>query len=89
VNIRSDRLRCVERAGAHEQAVAGYNVIAAPQGGSARLAKEHIVMMLAAASRQPERLRSRGARFDKLCLDPDVDDERTAGQTLTVPAVTA
>src|SRR5208282_415814 len=87
VNIRPDRVRCVERPGAHKQAVAGHDVIAAPQGGAAALAKEDVVV-LAGTPRQPERLRRHRAGFDELPLDPDVDHERTAGQTLTVATVT-
>src|SRR5271166_6252483 len=81
--LRPDRFRCVEGPGAYEQAVTGHDVIAAPQGGPAALAKEDVVV-LAGTPRQPERLRRHGARFDELPLDPDVYHERTAGHTLAV-----
>src|SRR5208282_2477256 len=87
VNIRPNRFGRVERPGAHEQAVTGHNVIAAPQGGAARRTKEYVVI-LSGAPRQPARLRSRRTRFDKSPFDPQVDRERTTGQTLTVATVT-
>src|SRR5262249_37579346 len=88
MNIWCDRLRGVERPGAHEQAVAGDDVIAAPYRRAAALAKEDVVRMLAAAARQPERSRRDRAGLDKFRLDPDVDHERAAGQTLTIATVT-
>src|SRR6516162_831178 len=87
VNIRFDRFGRVEGPGAHEQAVTWHDVIPAPQRGTASLAKGDVVV-LAGASGQPERFRSHRAGFDELLLDPDVDDERTAGQTLAVATVT-
>src|SRR5207244_3105557 len=65
VNIRLDCLRRVQRPGAHEQAVAGNDVIATPQGGAAALAEIHIVG-LAGARREPERLRHDRAGLDEI-----------------------
>src|SRR5262245_45238751 len=56
VHIRRDRLGRIECAGAHEQAVAGDDVIATPQSGAASFAEKHVVMMLATATHQPEGL---------------------------------
>src|SRR5271170_1711886 len=86
VNIRRNRLGSVKRPSAHEQAVAGDNVVAAPQGGAARRTKEYVVGF-SGASHQPVRLRSRRIAFDKSPFDPEVDREGTAGKTLTISAV--
>src|SRR5262249_49519509 len=50
VDVRVDRLGPVERPGTHEQAVAGHDVVAAPQRRAASPAKEHIMVMPAAAA---------------------------------------
>ncbi len=53
VNVGSDRVRSIERPGAHEQEVTGRAMVAAPYVGPATAAKEHLVG-LSAAPGQPE-----------------------------------
>src|SRR6516165_5482452 len=87
MDIRADRFRGIECPGTHKQAVTGHDMIAAPQGRAAGLAKEHIVV-LAGAAGQSEGLRRHRPRFDKLTLDPDIDHKRAAGLTLAVLTMT-
>src|SRR5438132_6877866 len=84
VNVGPDRARIVERPGSDEKGIAG-RLIAAPQVRAAGIAEEDVVV-LAGAAGQPER-RRRDGRLDVFLLDPDVDHESAAGETLTVPAV--
>ena len=68
VNIGRHRLSIIERASADKQRVSGRDLVAAPQGRPAIIAKEN-VMVFAAAGREPERLRGYVARLDKRPLD--------------------
>src|SRR5215472_9295616 len=84
VHVGRDGVGIVERAGANEQSLAaGRDRVAAPDVGAALVAEERLVV-LAGATFERDRSRSRTAGLDKFLLDPDVDHKRAAGDSLAV-----
>src|SRR5712692_1494226 len=86
VDVGLDGVRIIERAGANEQEIAGRPVIAAPYVDAAFAAKKHVVRFSAAAGESEGFGRGR-VRFNEFPFYPDVDDERAAGNALTIAAM--